>query len=39
MSIAVEPFARPSAVALSLRYALRELRGVMMQPFAEPDGL
>src|SRR5256885_16745503 len=27
MSIAVEPFARPNGVALSLRYALRELRG------------
>ena len=27
MSIAVEPFAKPNGVALSLRYALRELRG------------
>ncbi len=27
MSVAVEPFARPNGVALSLRYALRELRG------------
>ena len=27
MSIATEPFAPPNAAALSLRYALRELRG------------
>ena len=27
MSIAAEPFAKPNGVALSLRYALRELRG------------
>ena len=27
MSVAAEPFARPGAAALSLRYALRELRG------------
>ena len=27
MSIAIEPLAKPNGVALSLRYALRELRG------------
>jgi putative ABC transport system permease protein len=27
MSAAAEPFTRPNGVALSLRYALRELRG------------